>query len=90
MEYGFKHKLGTRLGDTKQKAMNPRTFFNLETEHKNIPESYDFREDPEVKEYLRVNPIRDQGDCAASWAFSTIGNIFLVLKNFFINYFYFF
>lgn len=38
-----------------------------------IPERYDFRTDPEVKEYLRKNPIRDQGDCAASWAFSTIG-----------------
>ncbi len=38
-----------------------------------IPEHYDFRSDPEVKDYLRENPIRDQGDCAASWAFSTIG-----------------
>jgi hypothetical protein len=38
-----------------------------------IPEFYDFHEDPKVRDYINKKSIRDQGECAASWAFSTIG-----------------
>lgn len=75
LDYGFKHKLGTKLSRFSQKPMSPpQDYFQLpEITHNDIPEKYDFREDPEVKEFLRKKPIRDQGDCAASWAFSTVG-----------------
>ena len=37
--------------------------------HDVIPESFDAREEwPGL-----IGPIRDQGECAASWAFSTTG-----------------
>ncbi len=76
LDYGFKHRLGTKLSLIKQKPMSPFNYFKITETHKEMPQSYDFREDPEVKNFLRKNPIRDQGDCAASWAFSTIGNFF--------------
>jgi hypothetical protein len=37
-----------------------------------IQESYDFRNEPFMVNNIRKDYIRDQGDCAASWAFSTI------------------
>ena len=72
LEYGFKHRLGTKK-DLKQEQKSLK-FINHEKQNITIPEKYDFREDLEVKAFLRKKPIRDQGDCAASWAFSTIGN----------------
>lgn len=36
-----------------------------------LPENFDTRE----KWRNLISPIRDQGDCAASWAFSTTGMI---------------
>ena len=87
LEYGFSHRLGTNLPEIKQKAMKQLNYFDDLFQIAEIPAQYDFRSDPEVKGYLRKNPIRDQGDCAASWAFSTIGtyqNIqkILIIKNF--------
>jgi hypothetical protein len=67
--------LGTKLPSEKQKPMNPRDYFRLAEPNRSIPLSYDFREDIEVKDSIRKRPIRDQGDCAASWAFSTIGKL---------------
>jgi hypothetical protein len=74
VDYGFSHRLGTILNQ-KQKPMKQLNHFDDLIKNAEIPEHYDFRNDPEVKDYLRENPIRDQGDCAASWAFSTIGMI---------------
>ena len=71
VEYGFKHKLGTLLPLHKQRPMSQS---DAKIDSKIILQTYDFRDDFEVKDYL--NPIRDQGDCAASWAFSTIGKRF--------------
>ena len=73
LDYGFARKLGTKLSTERQKPMNPRDYFKISDTNKAIPETYDFRKDPEVKDSLRTSPIRDQGECAASWAFSTIG-----------------
>ena len=67
LDYGYKHKLGTKL-KLKKKQNFVNNFKRVE-----IPQEYDFRKDPVVRDHLRVSPIRDQGDCAASWAFSTIG-----------------
>jgi hypothetical protein len=72
IQYGFQYKLGTKLNrDYKTSSV----FLNgYEYGKDSIPEYYDFRQDPNVIEFLRKNPIKDQGDCAASWAYSTIGN----------------
>jgi hypothetical protein len=46
--------------------LNPISFDENDIEQ----ESYDFREDmTDIKKLI----IRDQGDCGASWAYSTIG-----------------
>ena len=73
LDYGFSRKLGTKLPTDKQKPLNPLDYFKISDINKAIPETYDFRFDSEVKDSLRKHPIRDQGECAASWAFSTIG-----------------
>ena len=72
IEYGFRHKLGTKLNKD-YKTKYDSDFNNYDYENDNIPDYYDFREDPNVNKYLKKNPIKDQGDCAASWAYSTIG-----------------
>ena len=69
LKYGFKYQLGTKLGlENRVKIV-----FRDGREDIEVPESYDFRNDADVVDYLRDFPIRDQGECAASWAFSTIG-----------------
>ena len=73
LEYGYNHKLGTKLSKSKQ--VNPLELFETSESKKSIPIHYDYREDTEVRDFLRSNPIRDQGECGASWAFSTIGTI---------------
>ena len=75
LNYGFNRKLGTKLATERQKPINPRDYFKISDTNKVIPETYDFRNDQEVSNSLRKNPIRDQGECAASWAFSTIGKL---------------
>ncbi len=70
LSYGTNYKLGTKLPDQKQRALDPST---AHLHDGDIPTSYDFREDDEVKQFLRKHPIRDQGECNASWAFSTVG-----------------
>ncbi len=69
LQNGFKYNLGTKLAPEnriKASFKDARQYFE-------IRETYDFRNDEDVAGYLREFPIRDQGDCAASWAFSTIG-----------------
>jgi hypothetical protein len=66
-DYGYKYKLGTKLSSNQQKPIIQ--FYDSQ----DIPQTYNFLKDSDVREYLRENPIRDQGDCAASWAFSTVG-----------------
>ena len=68
LEYGYKYRLGTNLQKMDEKKPEKRFDENIQ-----IPELYDFRKDPKVKDYLRKSSIRDQGECAASWAFSTLG-----------------
>ena len=63
LDYGFARKLGTKLSTERQKPMNPRDYFKISDTNKAIPETYDFRKDPEVKDSLRTSPIRDQGEC---------------------------
>jgi hypothetical protein len=63
LEYGYSSKLGTLL---ETPNLNPISFDENDIEQ----ESYDFREDmTDIKKLT----IRDQGDCGASWAYSTIG-----------------
>ncbi len=63
LEYGYKYKLGTQLPVREQRP--------LFAEDKPAKISYDFRDEPYMRN--RRDLIRDQGNCAASWAFSTIG-----------------
>jgi hypothetical protein len=74
LSYGFNYKLGTKLPEQKQRALDPTTSLAADLFDQEIPSSYDFREDPDVQQFLRRRPIRDQGECNASWAFSTVGN----------------
>lgn len=64
LEHGYKHRLGTKLPNREQRA--------LVLDEKPIQESYDFRQEPYMINSGRRDFIRDQGNCAASWAFSTI------------------
>jgi hypothetical protein len=59
------HRLGTKVPAQEQKA--------LETEVKLDIPYYDFREEKYLTEKRTKRMIRDQGNCGASWAFSTIG-----------------
>ncbi len=65
LDYGYKHRLGTKLTYREQRA--------LQTDESPFIESYDFRNEEYILNSPRKNRIRDQGECGASWAFSTIG-----------------
>jgi hypothetical protein len=64
LEYGYKHRLGTKVPAQIQRPIlidpNP------------IQDRYDFREEPFMVDNVRRDYIRDQGECAASWAFSAL------------------
>lgn len=66
LEHGYKHRLGTQLPNRVQRD------YTNEANEKPIKDSYDFRNEPYIQNSQRKNSIRDQGDCAASWAFSTV------------------
>jgi hypothetical protein len=66
LEYGYRHRLGTRVVRQTQRPIiiDPQP----------IQAEYDFRQEPFMEEIVRrPDYIRDQGDCAASWAFSALG-----------------
>lgn len=65
LEYGYRHRLGTRVVRQTQRPIiiDPQP----------IQAEYDFRQEPFMEEIVRrPDYIRDQGDCAASWAFSAL------------------
>lgn len=64
LDFGYKHRLGTKLPNREQRA--------LVLDQKPIQTEYDFRNEPFMVNNGRRDLIRDQGNCAASWAFSTI------------------
>jgi hypothetical protein len=68
LDFGYKHRLGTKLPNREQRA--------LVLDQKPIQTEYDFRNEPFMVNNGRRDLIRDQGNCAASWAFSTIGSLF--------------
>lgn len=59
LDYGYKNKLGTKLPNREQRA--------LQTDDKPLIDSYDFRNEPFMANMQRRDLIRDQGDCGASW-----------------------
>lgn len=67
LEYGYKHKLGTKIPTKVQRP--------LAIDAQPIQDSYDFRQEPYMANNLRKDYIRDQGECGASWAFSALGLI---------------
>ncbi|OUC47645.1 hypothetical protein D917_06773, partial [Trichinella nativa] len=63
LDEGFSYRLGTLLPEKSVKNMN-----EILIEMSNfLPESFDARE----RWPSFIHPVRDQGDCASSWAFST-------------------
>lgn len=62
LEYGYSHKLGVKLPNAEFR--NEKAYFANETE-----DSYDFR----WEHFVRSAPVWNQGECGASWAFSTAG-----------------
>ncbi len=62
LDFGYKHKLGTRLSWHFQRPLDVEE--NLEINE------YDFRV---MNKAGKTRKIQDQGNCGASWAFSTIG-----------------
>lgn len=74
LDYGYKNRLGTKIPNREQRA--------LEVDDKPIKEFYDYRNEPFMVNNPRKNNIRDQGNCGASWAFSTLGNSFRILKKY--------
>ncbi len=64
LEYGYKTRLGTKLPKRDQRSLD----FEDEPQIKH----YDFRDENYILK-RKSSFIRDQGNCAASWAFSTIG-----------------
>ncbi|VDP12161.1 unnamed protein product [Soboliphyme baturini] len=63
LEDGIRYRLGTLLSDRTVKNMNELPIEMIPP----LPERFDARE----KWPGFIHPIRDQGDCGASWAFST-------------------
>ena len=66
LAFGYKHRLGTKIPPLEQRP--------IQTDEKPLIEAYDFRKDPIVvrKSSQFKEHIRDQGNCGASWAFSTV------------------
>jgi C1A family cysteine protease len=61
---GIKYRLGTLFPEQSVQNMN-----EILIKPKELPPAFDARE----KWPNYIHPIRDQGDCASSWAFSTTG-----------------
>lgn len=75
---GIKYRLGTMPPSDQVLNMNPIIMDSVDQP----PESFDSRQ----KWPNYIHPVRDQGDCAASWAFSTAGKIVASINNpFLIN-----
>lgn len=71
LSYGYKNRLGALLSTSNQRPFNPYAGYSLD-DLDSPPTDYDFRDFLAYKK-LEPIPIRDQGDCPSSWAFSTIG-----------------
>lgn len=65
LESGYKQKLGTKIPRRKQRSLDVEDELDIQ--------SYDFRDEEYIKTGLKKLTIKDQGNCAASWAFSAIG-----------------
>ena len=71
LDEGIRKRLGTHKPDSIVLGMNPiKVYVNGR-----LPNSFDSRE----KWPGWVHGIRDQGNCASSWAFSTTGSNLLVI-----------
>ena len=68
LEFGYKYKLGTKVPIRKRA---------LDKEDEIEMKFYDFRSESYITKGQKKLKIKDQGNCAASWAFSTIGNILI-------------
>jgi hypothetical protein len=64
LDFGYRNKLGTRLPRDNQRPLDVEESLDVE--------EYDFRE---VNEAAKNRKIQDQGNCGASWAFSTLGDL---------------
>lgn len=68
LQEGVRYRLGTRPPSQQVLDMNPVKMDSVAY----LPESFDSRQ----KWPNYIHSVRDQGDCAASWAFSTAGMCF--------------
>lgn len=65
LDDGMRYRLGTHKPDAQVERMNPIKVQNS----KRLPDSFDAR----INWPGQVSEVRDQANCAASWAFSTTG-----------------
>ena len=67
LEHAYKHRLGTKLPNREQKS--------LDIEDEPQIKHYDFRDESYILKSRKKSFIRNQEECGASWAFSTIGTL---------------